>query len=86
MPTISGTRWNKEMFINSLDNTSSLLTFIEIGINDGDDVLGLLSFIGLTALEAIPIVGGVLSSLVSIIFFPKKQPIIGVLYVTKDMQ
>ncbi|WP_179864016.1 insecticidal delta-endotoxin Cry8Ea1 family protein [Bacillus pseudomycoides] len=75
IPTISGTRWNKEMFINALDNTSSLLTLIEKGINDGNDVLGLLSFIGLTALEAIPIVGGVLSSLVSIIFFPKKQSI-----------
>jgi len=75
MPTISGTRWNKEMFTNALDNTSSLLTLIEKGINDGDDVLGLLSFIGLTALEAIPIVGGMLSSLVSIIFFPKKQSI-----------
>ena len=75
MPTISGTKWNKEMFMNALDNTSSLLTLIEKGINDGDDVLGLLSFIGLTALEAIPIVGGVLSSLVSIIFFPKKQSI-----------
>ncbi|HDR7163295.1 insecticidal delta-endotoxin Cry8Ea1 family protein [Bacillus thuringiensis] len=75
MPHISGTKWNKEMFINALDNTSSLLTLIEKGINDGDDVLGLLSFIGLTALEAIPIVGGVLSSLVSILFFPTKSSI-----------
>ncbi|MBK5493203.1 insecticidal delta-endotoxin Cry8Ea1 family protein [Bacillus sp. TH13] len=75
MPHISGTKWNKEMFINALDNTSSLLTLIEKGINDGDDVLGLLSFIGLTALEAIPVVGGVLSSLVSMLFFPTKSSI-----------
>ncbi|PFC44209.1 hypothetical protein CN300_14990 [Bacillus thuringiensis] len=75
MPHISGTKWNKEMFINALDNASSLLTLIEKGINDGDDVLGLLSFIGLTALEAIPVVGGVLSSLVSMLFFPTKSSI-----------
>lgn len=75
MPTISGTRWNKEMFSSALDNTSVLLDLIEKGINDGDDVLGVLSFIGLTALEAIPVVGGVLSSLVSMLFFPTKSSI-----------
>ncbi|MCC2544701.1 insecticidal delta-endotoxin Cry8Ea1 family protein [Bacillus thuringiensis] len=75
MPNISGTKWDKEMFINAFDNTSFLLELIEKGINDGDDVLGLLSFIGLTALEAIPIVGGVISSLVSMIFFPTKSSI-----------
>ncbi|PET96578.1 hypothetical protein CN292_06080 [Bacillus cereus] len=75
MPNISGTKWDKGMFINALDNTSFLLELIEKGINDDDDVLGLLSFIGLTALEAIPIVGGVMSKLVSMIFFPTKSSI-----------
>lgn len=75
MPNISGTKWDKGMFINALDNTSFLLELIEKGINDGDDVLGLLSFIGLTALEAIPIVGGVMSKLVSMLFFPTKSSI-----------
>ncbi len=75
MPTISGTRWDKEMFSSALDNTSVLLNLIEKGINEGDDLLGLFSFIGLTALEAIPIVGGALSKLISIIFFSSKPSI-----------
>ncbi|WP_176520495.1 insecticidal delta-endotoxin Cry8Ea1 family protein [Bacillus cereus] len=63
------------MFSSAIDNTSVLLDLIEKGINDGDDLLGLFSFIGLTALEAIPIVGGTLSKLISIIFFSSKSSI-----------
>ncbi|WP_426966903.1 hypothetical protein [Bacillus wiedmannii] len=51
------------------------MELIEKGLNDGNDVLSLLGFIGMKAIEAIPVVGGTISSLISLILFPFKSKV-----------
>ncbi|MGE1126790.1 hypothetical protein ACQJ0V_06290 [Bacillus wiedmannii] len=58
-----------------MNNSSILLELIEKGLNDGNDVLSLLGFIGMKAIEAIPVVGGTISSLISLILFPFKSKV-----------
>ncbi|OHX30682.1 hypothetical protein BWGOE5_33830 [Bacillus mycoides] len=58
-----------------MNNSSILLELIEKGLNDGNDILSLLSFIGMKAIEAIPVVGGTISSLISLILFPFKSKV-----------
>ncbi|MGE1128906.1 insecticidal delta-endotoxin Cry8Ea1 family protein [Bacillus wiedmannii] len=74
MSHISGTNWDKKQIINALDDMSTLEDIIYSGMNgdNNDMLLSVLKFTGITALEAIPVVGGTISKLISTLLFPSK--------------